>query len=135
MTLPRVLMVLLAAVVGAWFALGARQAAKLNDATGIVTAAARPAAPALARASSDLRAAAVLNPDRQVDILRGRVAILRGHTARARRILRAVTRAEPLNLNAWIWFTGASLGHRRLARLGSARIAALDPQDAGAVGR
>ncbi len=119
----------------AWFALGIRQAHEVDAATNIITAGHRPSPPQLAAAAGHLRAGGFLNPDREVDILRGRLAILQGRLAQARRILSEVTRAEPMNLEAWIWYTGASLGVPRLARLGTARIAALDPVDARAVRR
>lgn len=116
-----------------WFAIGVRQAHDVTVATNIVTSSHTPAN--LARASSALSSAAFLNPDQNVDILRGRVAIARGQLARARQILRRVTKKEPLNLIAWIWFTGASLGERHDGTLGAEQIAKLDPLDARVVGR
>jgi hypothetical protein len=116
----------------AWFVLGARQAHDVDQATNVVTAA-NPTAAQLRSAAAQLRSAAFLNPDRTVDILQARVAILQHRLPRARRILSGVTRAEPQNLEAWIWFTGANLG-RPAGRLGRGRITALDPMDARAVG-
>lgn len=116
-----------------WFAIGVRQAHDVTVATNIVTSSHTPAS--LARASSALSSAAFLNPDQNVDILRGRVAIARGHVARAQQILRRVTEKEPLNLIAWIWFTGASLGNKEAGTLGAKQIAKLDPLDARVVGR
>jgi predicted Zn-dependent protease len=116
-----------------WFAIGIHQAHDVTVATNIVTSAHTSAD--LARASSALNAAAFLNPDRNVDILRGRVAIARGQVASAQQILRRVTEQEPLNLTAWIWFTGASLADKQAGTLGAQQIARLDPLDARVVGR
>jgi hypothetical protein len=123
--------VIVALAACAWFAVGIRQAQGVARATSIAEAggAARPGQ--LAAAASDLRAAAFLNPDQEVNILRGRVAILRGNLRRAREILGTVTRSEPMNLEAWIWFIGANLGNPPEARAGTARLAQLDPIDAG----
>ena len=117
-----------------WFAVGIRQARDVTAATNIINT--RQAAPRhkLETAAAALDAAKFLNPDQNVvDILRGRLAINRGQVVQARRIL-AVTRREPLNLSAWVWYTGANLGNRQ-AQIGAARIAELDPLDARVVGR
>jgi predicted Zn-dependent protease len=123
-----------ALVVCAWFALGIREAHEVTVATQIVSSARAPTSAALRSAAGELSSAAFLDPDRTVDILRGRVAIKQGRIADARRILSAVTREEPRDLEAWIWFTGASLGTPQ-ARVGTAQIAQLDPLDARKVGR
>jgi hypothetical protein len=125
-------LLLVAVVACAWFVLGVRQSRAVDQATTAVTAA-NPTAGQLRAAAAQLRSATFLNPDRSVDILQARVAILQHRLPQARRILAAVTRAEPQNLEAWIWFTGANLG-RPAGRLGRARITALDPVDARAVG-
>ncbi|HEX3688723.1 MAG TPA: hypothetical protein VHV28_03475 [Solirubrobacteraceae bacterium] len=127
---PALLLVAVAAC--AWFVLGARQSHAVDQATNVVEATA-PTPGQLRAAAADLRSASFMNPDRTLDILQARVAIRQQRLAQARRILSAVTRAEPQNLEAWIWFTGANLG-RRAGSLGRARITALDPLDARAVG-
>lgn len=124
-----------ALVVCGWFVIGVRQAHDLAAATSIVDAGRAAGPNRLAAAAADLRAAAFLDPDQEVNILRGRLAIARGQVPRARLILGGVTGVEPMNLEAWIWFTGASLGSPREARVGTARIAQLDPLDAPVVGR
>jgi hypothetical protein len=116
-----------------WFAIGVRQAHEVTVATNIV--ATSHAARSLSHASAELNSAAFLNPDQNVYVLRGRIAIARGQFAHARQILRQVTKQEPLNLTAWIWFTGASLGDKQAGALGSGQIAKLDPLDARVVGR
>jgi hypothetical protein len=118
-----------------WFVIGIRQAQDLSAATSIVAAGHAAGPGRLAAAAADLRSAAFLDPDQEVNILRGRLTIARGQVALARRILASVTRAEPMNLEAWIWFTGASLGSPREGRIGTARIAQLDPLDAHLVRR
>jgi hypothetical protein len=117
----------------AWFVIGVRQAHDVDAASNVITAPQQSPAQ-LRAAASQLHAAAFLNPDRTVDILRGRVAIEQRRLAQARGILGTVVRAEPQNLEGWIWYTGANLG-RPAAAQGSRRIAALDPLDARAVGR
>jgi hypothetical protein len=121
---------LLALVVCAWFAVGIRDSHKIATATAIVTAQGQPSASELAAADRALNGADLVNPDQQVDILRARVDLKRGANAAARRLLTAVTRREPQNLEAWIWFTGAVLGDRAAARLGFAHLSQLDPLDA-----
>jgi predicted Zn-dependent protease len=117
-------------VLCAWFVIGIRQAHDLSTATDIVAAGRAAPAHQLAIAAAALRSAKFLNPDQNVNILRGRLAIVRGQLGQAQQILGAVTRREPLNLEAWIWLTGANLGNKPEARIGSARIAELDPLDA-----
>ncbi|HEY2317553.1 MAG TPA: hypothetical protein VGH67_04600 [Solirubrobacteraceae bacterium] len=133
MRLLRPALLALALAACAWFALGIRQSHEIDQAENTI-AAAHPAAGQLRAAGQRLRAAAFLNPDRAVDIDRGRLDLKQHRPAQARRILAGVVADEPQNLDAWIWFTGANLG-RPAARLGAARIAALDPADRRAVGR
>jgi hypothetical protein len=125
----------MALAVCAWFALGIRESHQIAVATRILDAPGQPSPRALSDAAGELRGASFLSPDQQVDILRGRVAIKRGQTALASRLLAAVTRNEPLNLEGWIWFTGANLADHSAAARGAAQIAQLDPLDAHAVGR
>jgi predicted Zn-dependent protease len=118
-----------ALVVCAWFVIGIRQAQDLNVATSILAAGQAAPAHELTIAAEALRSAKFLNPDQNVNILRGRLAIARGQDRQAQQILGAVTRKEPLNLEGWIWFTGANLGNKREGLIGTARIAQLDPLD------
>lgn len=135
MRLPVVALTVVALAVCGWFVVGTRQAHDLAAATSIVDAGRGAGPDRLAAAAADLHSAAFLDPDQEVNILRGRLAIARGQVPLARRILTGVTRSEPMNLEAWIWFTGASLGSPREGRIGTARIAQLDPLDARLVGR
>lgn len=130
MRLLRPGLLIVALLVCAWFAIGIRQAHDVAAATTIVQAGRAAGPHELSVAAGELHSAAFLNPDQEVNIWRGRLAIERGEVHRAQQILGAVTREEPQNLEAWIWFTGASLGNSREARIGTARIAQLDPIDA-----
>lgn len=123
--LTRVVICAVALVACAWFAVGIRQAHDIAAATGAI--ASHGSARQLADAQSSLGSAAFLNPDQEVQILRGRLAIDQGHPQRAQRILAAVTRAEPMNLEAWIWLTGATLGDPPLAHAALDHIYQLDP--------
>ena len=101
MRVARVAVILFALVCCAWLALGARQAHLVNQATGLVAPGHR-LSPQQARHASDLlHSASTLNPDLQVDVLRGQLAIDQGHLAEARQILRSVILREPKNLAAW----------------------------------
>lgn len=116
-----------ALVVAAWFALGVREAHEVSQATSIVSASSH-LTPAEARhVRSLLSGAAPLNPDRELDILRGRVAAEGGSNAAADRILFAVTRAEPMNLEAWAWIGRLAANHRVLLDA-YGHIALLAPQ-------
>jgi predicted Zn-dependent protease len=102
----RLALVAVALVVCAWFALGIRQANQVDDAAAIV---AKPATPAQARhAEKLLHDARALNPDAQVDVLRGQLALQQGDRNGAHRILSDVVAREPDNLQAWVSLARAS---------------------------
>lgn len=122
-------MLALAVVACAWFVLGIRQASEISRATSIISRPGRPTAAQLREATSLLGSARLLNPDAEVNILRGRVAIEELAFPRARRILEGVVRDEPLNLEAWIWLGGASLTDRQEAQFAYSHWAQLDPID------
>ena len=92
----------LAAVVCAWFALGAVQTHDQNAATALID---QPSAPSAAltqlRIMSLLDGAGRLNPDRDIDLLRAQAETRAGRPAAAVRTALAVTGAEPLNIDAW----------------------------------
>jgi hypothetical protein len=95
----------------AWFAVGVRQARDTARAVDAIPPHARLDSASAARAASLLSAAGWLNPDRQVDVLRGQLALDENDPARAERILAQVTKAEPQNLSAWLLMSEATL-HR-----------------------
>ena len=84
-----------------------------------------------AHANSLLRAAGTLNPDQQVNLLRGDVAALRNQTPRAARIFQRVADREPMNINAWVLLARADYGKGRPLANAVAHIAALDHQAKG----
>jgi hypothetical protein len=91
-----------ALLVAAWFFLGTRQTSDLAAANAIVNSSDQHLSESQAdRALSLLRSAAVLNPDRTIDLDRSRVALKIGHRRRAYRLARAVADAEPQNAVAW----------------------------------
>jgi predicted Zn-dependent protease len=109
----RVAILAVAVLLAAWFGLGVRQARDVAQATAIVSGS-TPLTAAQARHASDLlHAAAFLNPDRQVDVLRARVDLGRGNEPGARAILKRVVSQERSYLEAWIWLARASVGDLR----------------------
>jgi hypothetical protein len=128
--LPRAALFAVSVLVCAWFVIGGLQAHAIVRATSLVAPGTAASRVKLAQATRELDPAAFLNPDREIDVLRARIAIAEGNAPRARRILNAVTRAEPLNLEAWIWLGGASLADPPSARIAARHIARLDPIDA-----
>lgn len=126
--LPRVALAGLALLCCAWFALGARQAHELAKATAIVGPGRPLSGQQVTEARQALGAAGTLNPDQEVDVLRGELAIDQGQLAEARRILFGVIRREPKLLAAWqayarasvhdpVAFIAAQIGIRRLVRI------------------
>jgi predicted Zn-dependent protease len=88
-------------VICAWFALGARQAHNLSAATAIVTSTHRLTHAQSERAASLLDSAAILNPDRQVKLIRAQLEAEVGNPVTAIALAEQVTRAEPVNPIAW----------------------------------
>jgi predicted Zn-dependent protease len=122
------LSILALAILGcAWFVLGIRQAHETARATAIIARRGVLTATELSNAASLLRSARVLNPDAEVEILRGRLTLAANHPRRAMQILEAVARDEPLNLEAWVWLAGVALGDPPEARVAVAHINRLDP--------
>lgn len=126
MRVSRASILLVAVVACAWFALGARQAHEVARATIIIVE--RPTAAQAQTATSLLESAGTLNPDLEVDVLRGRLALDRGELPTARRILEGVVRREPKNLEAWIWLARASGGAPSTFVLAVKRVASLLPK-------
>ena len=128
MPIVRVTAIVLALVVSAWFGLGALQAIDTSRATQVLTSS-KPLTTAQAqRAHSLLSSAAVLNPDRTVDLLRGELAFEQGHPLAAVRIIQGVTAAEPDNIEAWVALARVALHHDNPAiERAVARIGRLDP--------
>jgi predicted Zn-dependent protease len=125
--LGRVAIVSAAVIVCLWFALGARQAIDLSRATAITQGSSALSPGQARRADELLSAASTLNPDRQVDVVRGIVALARNQSSLATTILRRVTREEPMNLQGWVYLAQADLGHGGEFKHAVAQIGFLDP--------
>ena len=126
----RALLVGLAVVVSAWFALACVQARDTRRATSLLTGTTTVSVKQAERARSMLDSAGTMNPDLTVEILRGVLEMDRHHYADAERTLLSVTEREPMNADAWaqLVFAAASNRDRRLALLAGARVVALHPK-------
>lgn len=122
----RVVGVVLAVVVGAWFVLGALQARDVDRATAIVDGSQWTPAQAR-RAENLLDDARTLDPDRQVDVLRAEVDVRNGESGAARAILGPVVAAEPMNVVAWGALARAAAGDPRAFELALERVRELAP--------
>jgi hypothetical protein len=99
----RAISVLVALVACAWFVIGIRQARSVSEVTSIIGQG-RPLSPAQVRhANALLDTAGTLNPDIEVQLLRGEVALRAGRRARAEQIFKAAARQEPDNVEPWLW--------------------------------
>jgi predicted Zn-dependent protease len=117
-----------AVAVCAWFVIGIRQAHDVASATSTVESSQSLTATQLHAVDSRLNAAATLNPDRTVEILRARALLRAGRPRAAERILERVTREEPMNLEGWVWLAGSALGDPPVARAALSEIDRLDPR-------
>lgn len=127
MTAIRIVAAVCALSVAAWFAIGTRQAHGTDGATAIVTSARTISAAQAQRADALLHGAGLLNPDQEVNILRGAAALESGHGLRAQQTFEAVTRAEPQNLEAWLWLARSSGANERLFSRALVRVRQLEP--------
>jgi hypothetical protein len=122
----RALLALFAIAVCAWFVIGVRQAHDVDHATALLSAGPHISGRNAAQAASLLHGAQLLNPDRQVDVLRAQLADERGDRPTAERILRGVVAAEPMNALAWVQLARSATDGATL-RLAFARLAVLVP--------
>lgn len=131
MRIARIVIACVGVAACAWFVLGIRQAHEIDRVTSMVgglTGQTRLTAAQAAKANSLLDSAATLNPDRTVDTLRARVALLRNERSKATHILLGVVAAEPDNIDAWYGLaTSASDG--RIVGRALGRIAILQPKN------
>jgi len=105
----RALLVAAAVLVCAWFALAARQAHDTAHAQAIVAGSTQLGPAEARRAASLLDAAGFLNPDRQVDLVRAQLDLERGLPAQANAVAAVLVRAEPENVQAWLWVAAHAL--------------------------
>ena len=124
---PRAVLLLVACVICAWFALGARQAHDVAQARAILSSAGTLPGARAGRVASLLGAAAFMNPDSEVDVLRAELAVARGQSAEAQRLLLGVVHREPLNAAAWFSLAQHSTNGRTI-KLAFARLAVLVPR-------
>lgn len=127
MSFVRAASLIIVLVVCAWFALGIRQATSLTAAETLVDAQTHATAAQARRVQSLLDEAAMLNPDREVDILRARILLERGQDRPALGIIEGVTRAEPQNIEAWLWLAHASPSNPRRFYYALRRVGQLEP--------
>ena len=127
MRFARAVIVIFSVLAGAWFILGIRQAHEISQATAIVNQSSTPTAAESARAASLLRSAGTLNPDREVELLRAALALDQNNFQGARRILEAVVRNEPMNVEAWALLATAAGSDPRLEREALNHVAQLHP--------
>lgn len=125
----RLIPVIAALFVGAWFGLGWVQARDSGRADALLSANSSPSPSQAGRIRSLLSSAGTLNPDRTIDLLRARLALDSHDYSTAIRLLQAVTRAEPENVFAWsqLGFTAGTAGQLRLAGRAAHHVALLDP--------
>jgi hypothetical protein len=116
-----------AAVLCAWFVLGAIQAHDENRATTLIDSSGTPSAATTSRILHLLDAAGTLNPDQDIALLRSQAQSRGGHDRAAVLTALGVTRAEPLNIDAWtvLAFAAQSVdpAQARLARARQRRLA------------
>jgi hypothetical protein len=110
MSLVRLTAIVVALLVSAWFVVGVRQAHDTTQAQTILSRSRSISTAAARHVTSLLNTAAVLNPDQEVQVLRGRVALAQGDKVLALPILLAVTLAEPRSREAWLWLAQAAIG-------------------------
>jgi hypothetical protein len=91
-----------AVVVAAWFAVGIRQAQGTDQAAAILSSPGPLTSAQEHHVSTLLRGASLLNPDREVDLLKSQLALKEDNVSQARRIALSVTMLEPQNAEAWL---------------------------------
>jgi predicted Zn-dependent protease len=123
----RALLGLLAIAACGWFVLGVRQTRDTDRATALLSAGTAIKRGDAARVSSLLDGASLLNPDRQVDVLRAQLERDQGDLPRARSILERVVASEPSNLLAWATLAEFSIGEPGAFRAAALRIRQLAP--------
>jgi predicted Zn-dependent protease len=126
MQLARLITAGVALVVAAWFALGTRQARELDHAKTTISAASSLTAAQAARVDSMLDAAGTLNPDQEVNVLRARLALLKGDRPEAVRILERLVRGEPMNIEGWVFLAQAGATDRAILGQALLNIRRLD---------
>lgn len=108
---------------------GIRQAANTTHAAAAISSGTELSAARAGRIASWLKAAGWLNPDQQVNVLRGQLALDQNQRAEAELIAERVTRKEPDNLQAWLVLLQATLDRdRRVFDIAVKALYRLDPR-------
>jgi predicted Zn-dependent protease len=128
MLAARVALVAVALVGCGWFALGARAARDEQQVTRLVASSARLTTAEAATAERRLDAAAAVDPDRNLDILRAEVVQRTGDIPAEVRILQRVVRSEPQDIYGWLLLYYAAYREPALSRYALARVHALAPR-------
>jgi predicted Zn-dependent protease len=128
MAVARAALAVFAVIACAWFALGIRQAHDTNQAQAIVSGQQSLTAGQAAHVDSLLKAAGTLNPDLQIDLLRGEAALLRHDRPRAMRSFESIVHREPDNLQGWVLLAQAAYGNGPLINRSLGNIDRLDPR-------
>ena len=123
----RIALLILTAVIIAWFALAAYQAREVTRADSALLAAGGLNPTQARHISMLLDRAGVLNPDRSVDLRRADVAARQGQDGRARTLLAHVIAQEPLNVEAWSDLAKLGRLDPRTRALAAKRVLELDP--------
>jgi predicted Zn-dependent protease len=123
----RLALLAIALIMAAWFALGGSQADEINTVTSVLASNSHLSSAQASSADGLLSSAGFLNPDRNVTLLRGQVALQSGGVHAAQRLLAQVTSAEPDNIDAWAETAHAYGGNFRIAQHAYAELARLDP--------
>jgi predicted Zn-dependent protease len=124
----RIVSVVAALVVAAWFALGVRESHELNTVTSLLAGNPRLTAGQAAHADGLLSSAGTLNPDHQEQLLRGEVALAAGNVAAAQRIVLNVAHQEPDNIAVWDELARAAGSNHRLILLAFDNFLRLSPR-------
>jgi hypothetical protein len=124
----RLLGVVLAVVVCAWFVVGIRQAQDTSQAQGILSGRTPLSAAQKANVASLLSQDGWLNPDSEVDLLRARLDVDQGRFAAARRLVERVLADEPRNAGAWVALAQSSGGEETTFYTALIRLRELIPR-------
>jgi uncharacterized protein HemY len=126
--LARAFVLVVAVIACAFFVLGIRQAHDTAAATSIITHRGALDAEQVAHARSLLGAAGTLNPDTQVELLRGRLAFVAGDRPGAVASFEKVVGSEPTNVQAWLLLAEAASNDKRLVDQAFLHVTRLDPR-------
>ena len=130
MPIARSTLAVIALVAIAWFALGVRQARDTAQATSLLVRFTPLTAAQLNHAANLVNDAAFLNPDQQVNLMRGWLQLQPHHRAAAELIFAHEVLLHPQDINGWDWLFQAANGiDPATAQRAQAQMLALEPPD------